>query len=270
MTGKKLPNVLDTQARQTEMKQVCTHKLYDKVPLTESYEVTGEGAGGTKWLESDKGYDEDYNIRARLVAQKYSKGKSESIFASIGPWEAKTMLLSLAVKEGVGYGPGWHYKIDCINIKRAYFYAPANRNVYIQLPMDDAEEGMCGKSREAMYGTRDASLIWEEEYVRFMESVGFTEAIRLSSPSLFYLSGKDMRAVVYGDDFIILGAEHKLDWFKSPIKEVHEIDFKARLGPDDGDTKVVRLLNRIVIINNEWKYDVFFYGGGSMARGDDR
>lgn len=100
-----------------------------------------------------------------------------------------------------------------------------------------------------MYGTRDASLNWEEEYVRFMKSVGFING--KSSPCLFYHPGKDLRVVVYGDDFTILGAEHHLDWFKNQIKEVYEIDFKARLGPDVGDTKVVRLLNRII----EWKHD---------------
>lgn len=136
-----------------------------------------------------------------------------------------------------------------IDIKRAYFYVPAKRNIYIKLPMEDFEEGMCGKLRKSMYGTRDASLNWAEEYVRFMESVGFTRG--KSSPCLFYHAGEDLRAVVYVDDFTILGAEHNSDWLKNQIKEVYVIDFEARLGPDDGDAKVVRLLNRII----EWKHD---------------
>lgn len=68
---------------------------------------------------------------------------------------------------------------------------------------------------------------------------------------MFYHPGKDLRAVVYGDDFTRLGAEHHLDWFKNEIKQVCEIDIKPRLGPDEGDTKTVRLLNRI----SEWKHD---------------
>jgi len=35
------------------------------------------------------------------------------------------------------------------------------------------------------------------------------------------------------------------------FKKVYGIDFEARLGPDDGDTEVARLLNRII----EWKHD---------------
>lgn len=100
-----------------------------------------------------------------------------------------------------------------------------------------------------MYGTRDASLNCEEEYVRFMESMGFIRG--LSSPCLLYHPGKDLRVVVYGDGFTISGAEHHVDWFKNEIKRVHEIDFKAWLVPDEGYTITVRLLNRSI----EWKHD---------------
>jgi len=68
---------------------------------------------------------------------------------------------------------------------------------------------------------------------------------------LFNHPGNDLRVVVYGDDFTILGSEHPLDWFKNEIKRVYEMDFKARVGPDEGDTKMVRLLNRTI----EWEHD---------------
>jgi len=106
-----------------------------------------------------------------------------------------------------------------------------------------------GEINDIMYGTRDASLNWEEEYIRFMESMGFIKG--LLSPCLFYHPGKDSRVVVYGGDFTILGFEHHTDWFKDEIKRVYEIDFKARLGPNEGDTKMIRLLNRII----EWKHN---------------
>jgi len=99
------------------------------------------------------------------------------MFAAMPPWEAKKLLLSLAVTEGIGYGPGWNYKIGFIDSKRAYFYAPAKRNAYIKFPMEDFEEGMCGERRKSMYGTRDASLNWEGEYVRFIGSVGFKRGV---------------------------------------------------------------------------------------------
>lgn len=67
-----------------------------------------------------------------------------------------------------------------------------------------------------------------------------------------YHAGKDLRAVVYGGDFTILGSEHNSDWFKNESKSFYEFDVNARLGLDEGDTEVVvRLLNRII----EWKHD---------------
>ena len=155
---------------------------------------------------------ENFNIRARLVAQEFTRGNLEAIFAATTPLEANKALLSLAVTEGIGYCDGWHYKLDFIDIKRAYFYAPSKTNVYIKLPYEDRAEGLCGKLNKSMYGTRDASLNWENEYIRFMESIGFI--CGLSSPCLFYHPGKDIRAVVYGDDFMLLGSEDYLDWFK--------------------------------------------------------
>ena len=161
----------------------------------------------------NKGDEDDYNIRARLVVQEFSKGKLCTIFAATPPLEAKKAFLSLAVTEGIEYGEGWHYKLGCIDIKRAYFYAPAKRDVYIKLPLEDLTEGYCGKLNKSMYGIGDASLNWENEYIRFMTSVGFVRG--LSSPCLFYHPGKYVRAVVYGDDFTMLGAEEQFVGFAS-------------------------------------------------------
>jgi len=246
ISGKHLPKDETIKAREKEMAEVYAHKIYTKVPIKECHDVTGEEPIGTKWLEVNKGDEDEYNIRARLVAQEFSKGKLSTIFAATPPLEAKQALLSVAVTEGIGYGEGWYYKLDFIDIKRACFYAPAKRDVYIKLPLEDLTEGYCGKLNKSMYGTRDASLNWENEYIRFMTSIGFIRG--LSSPCLFYHPGKDIRAVVYGDDFTLLGAEEQLNWFKTEIQLTWAIDFKARLGPELTDQKSIRLLNRIV----EW------------------
>jgi len=100
-----------------------------------------------------------------------------------------------------------------------------------------------------MYGTRDASLQWEDEYVRFMTKVGFMRG--LSSPCQCNHPGTDFRAAVYREDFMLFGAEYHLDWYKQQIMEVYELDLKARLRPQEGDTKTVRVLNIFL----EWKHD---------------
>ena len=191
------------------------------MPLKECWDETGQDPVGTKWLETNKGDEENLNIRARLVAQEFASKQLKTIFAATPPWEAKKALLSMAVTEGIGWGAGWCHKIDFIDVKRAYFYAPVKRNVYVKLPPEDAFEGYCGKLNESMHGTRDASLNWEVEYIRFMESSGFKKG--LSSPCLFHNKSRDIRAVIYGDDFTRLGSEDALNWFKAQIETVYEL-----------------------------------------------
>ena len=43
--------------------------------------------------------------------------------------------------EGIGYGDGWCHKLDFIDIKRAYFYTPVKRSVYIAIPKEDFVDG---------------------------------------------------------------------------------------------------------------------------------
>jgi len=49
----------------------------------------------------------------------------------------------------------------------------------------------------------------------------------------------------------LLGGEEALDWFRERIQDKFEVKFRGRLGPDNGDDKAVRILNRIVTWTNE-------------------
>ena len=65
--------------------------------------------------------------------------------------------------EGIGWKDGSpsKMKMDFIDVRRAYFHAEALRDVYIELPEEDSEEGMCGKLLKSLYGTRDAAQNWD-------------------------------------------------------------------------------------------------------------
>ena len=102
-------------------------------------------------------------------------------------------------------------KFDFIDIRKAYFNAPARRAVYVELPTEIAEPGTCGRLFKPLYGARDAAQNWEVEYSRFMESIGFTRGT--STPCSFHNQEKELRVVVHGDDFTVLGWEHQLNWF---------------------------------------------------------
>ena len=183
------------------------------------------------------------------MAKEIKVDKREDLFAATPPLEAKKMLFSWAVTEGIGFKKGHRkegMKLDFIYVRRAYFHANAQREVYVQLPEEDYEEGMCVMLVKAMYGTRDAAQNWEVAYIEFMESAGFVKGI--ASPCVFYNSQRNIRSVIHGDDFTMLGSEEDLDWFRVKIEERFEVKIRGRLGPSEGDGKSIRILNRVV----EW------------------
>ena len=202
-----------------------------------------------RWGDINKGDDKNPKYRSRLVAKEIKIDKRDDLFAATPPLEAKKLLLSLALTEGFGFdsrGNNRPLKLDFIDVRRAFFHAPCRREVYVELPAEDAEEGMCGRLNMAMYGTRDAPQNWEFEYAEFMEKNGFKKG--KATPCLFYHEPRNLRVVVYGDDFTVLGPEEELDWFRKQMVKRYEVEFKARLGGTAQDDKAVFLLNRPI----EW------------------
>jgi hypothetical protein len=249
ITGEQLERKLADTARGEEMTEVRKHKLYKKVPISKCYEVTGKAPVKTKWIDINKGDRARPEYRSRLVAMEIATGKRDDLFAATPPLEAIKVLLSLAVTEGVGFHPGNRkggMKLDFIDVRRAYFHAKARRSVFVELPKEDEEPGMCGELLQSMYGTRDAAQNWEREYHEMAESLGFTRGT--ASPCTFHHPDRDLRMVVHGDDFTILGWKGDLDWLRAQISKRWEVKYRGRLGPDDEDDKQTRLLNRVI----EW------------------
>ena len=194
--------------------------VYTVVPEAECWEVTGRGPIGTKWVDVNKGDKVNPEYRSRLVAKEIKTDKRNDLFAATPPLEGKKLLFSLSVTEGIGHDKRNRkggMKLDFIDIRRAFFHARANRPVYVKLPDEEYQPGMCGRLNKAMYGTRDAAQNWEIAYAEFMEEIGFTRGI--VSPCVFWHPERELRVVVHGDDFTILGWEWELDCFKTRINE---------------------------------------------------
>lgn len=109
-----------------------------------------------------------------------------------------------------------------------------------------------------MYGTRDAAQNWGMEYIELMKDAGFERG--KSNPCVFRRLVREIRCVVHGDDFGALGWKRQLDWFWNAIKKKLECKHRARLGPEQGDQKSLRILSRIV----EWDHR------GIQHEGDQR
>ena len=77
---------------------------------------------------------------------------------------------------------------------------------------------MCAKLKRNQYGTRDAGQNFELFVHDSVEDMGFKTG--LWSPCVLYHEQRDMRAHVYGDNFVILGAPAALDWFHAELQKV--------------------------------------------------
>ncbi len=136
ITGQPLPPDLCKKARATEaLRRTC------KPPIT------------FRWVEVNKGDDVNPKIRSRLVAREIRMKGEELIFAPTPPLESLRMVLSHATtqfpnektKVWDGESPD-RQMIYFMDISRAYFNAKVDESdpVYVDLPPELAQSGMCG------------------------------------------------------------------------------------------------------------------------------
>ena len=162
LTGDKLDPMLMSQARREDIKYFRSMGVYEKVKVDESRSVTGKGPIAVRWVDINKGDSRVPNYRSRLVAEEFNTGVNHDLYAATPPSECLRLMLSI-LASGRKSGASLMYA----DVSRAYFYAPAERPVYVQLPIEDqlpGDEGKCGRLKMSMYGTRDAALNWSKEY----------------------------------------------------------------------------------------------------------
>ena len=136
------------------------------------------------------------------------------------------------------------------DVSRAYFCAPARRQVFVELPDEDNTTGdkMVGELNFSMYGTRDAAQNWGEECAATMKKLGFQRGT--ASPCTFSHHYRRLRCYIHGDDFVTVGMDEHLKWMKAQLEKQYELK-KQVLGPDEGDLKQVRVLNRVLTWSDE-------------------
>ena len=134
-----------------------------------------------------------------------------------------------------------------IDVKRAYFYAPATRPLFIHIPKEDREEGdekMVAKLNLSLYGTRDAAMNLAAVYTELLISIGYIKGE--SCPCNFHHPSRGLATTVHGDEFTSTGSTKHFLWFKAQFEARFEITAKI-LGPELGQEHEVRVLNRVLI-----------------------
>ena len=104
-------------------------------------------------MRINKGDKVNRHYRSRQVTKELKFDKRLDLVAVTRPLEAKKALFSAAVTEGIGYKKGdWQsgMKIDFIDISRVFFQAEAIKEVDVELPAEDSEQGMCGRLEKSV------------------------------------------------------------------------------------------------------------------------
>ena len=104
--------------------------MWRKVPRTEALRLQGKAPITVKWIDVNKGDDDNPNYRSRLVAREVRKPWEASIFAPTPPLEALRTIISLAATEIKGVvthdrrpNSIRRTQVSVVDISRAYFNA---------------------------------------------------------------------------------------------------------------------------------------------------
>jgi len=245
VSGKPIDPVLIKRARQEEMIGFKDFEVYEYV-LRKTAERDPEGKFvGTRWVDVNKGTEQTPEVRSRLVGQEFAKGEvRDDLFAATPPLVASRLLLSNLASRGRG-GPGVH-RAMLLDVKKAFLYGMLKRTVYIELPEEDkmSETGQyVGKLKKAMYGLRDAPLVWQGEVRNAMIELGFQPVV--STPCLYYNSLTGVRVLAHVDDFLCTGPKVELKKLLESLGKRYTMKAKM-LGPDKGEESTGKFLGRTI------------------------
>jgi len=106
LTGQPLDPRLVKIARSLEMEYFRGKDVYTKRPRAEAIKRTGRPPIGVRWVDVNKGDDEDPNYRSRLVAKQFKRKGDDNIFAPTPPLEALRAIWMLAATPSI-WAPTW-------------------------------------------------------------------------------------------------------------------------------------------------------------------
>ena len=169
-SGAALDAELVKKARAEELQWLKGEKVYTRVPASEAQGPLLK----IKWIDINKGDNDSPKVRSRLVAKEIRKAKApdqqllpNETFSSTPPTETVFALLSLFMTRKRGEVN--KKKIASWGISRAHFMGKAARDIWMELPEEDKVHNddivpMVGKLERSMYGTMDASKIFQEDW----------------------------------------------------------------------------------------------------------
>jgi len=217
-------------ARKLEISYAENEPVWEKIPRRLAKE-RGWKIVRSRWIDINKGDDLHPNYRSRMVGKEFNDSVLDGLFAATPPLEALRLLLSWAATAGSAHPGGtaqgpMQKSLLIADVSRAFFEAPAKRDLCVELPEEalaagESTQDTVGKLLASLYGTRDASMNWQEEVAKCMTSWGFRTC--QFNPCLYMHQGRAMMCLVHGDDFVCVGSSVNLNWLKARLSDRFEI-----------------------------------------------
>ena len=117
-------------ARRLEIDFFKKMGVYSKVPRSIARDKNAKVIT-TRWIDTNKGDKTNTDYRSRLVGREIKKDTRLDLFAATPPLETMKLLISKCARGQGGRDP---MRMAVIDIKRAYLYAAARREVSIGNP----------------------------------------------------------------------------------------------------------------------------------------
>ena len=235
------------EARGEELEFMQGIGVWEESTREECWASTGKLPVTTKWVDVDKGRNGEVKVRSRLVARDFRvKGDDRQfeVFAAMPPIEAKRLLFRMAMMDGSVGGDKRRgaVKLMFVDIKKAHLNGKLTEDEYAYVQLPPEAGGGVGRLRRWFYGMRPAASAWEEDYSKNLESIGFKRG--KSASTTFFHAETGVRLVVWGDDFTFMGRGEDIKMMRNHLDQWYETTSRRTLGPEPGDYKEVRILNR--------------------------
>ena len=173
-------------------------------------------------MDTDKEQPGKTNVRSRWVAKEYKTQAGPELYASTPPLDALRV-----VSSEIATGERGGKVVAFVDVRRAYFYVPSRRKVFVELPPEDYNAGdhMCGLLQYSLYSTRDAAQNWEEELASTLSDLKLTRGTACPCVWQGCIKGEHIVATVHGDDVTIGGERSVVEFL---IKKVRDQEASGR------------------------------------------
>lgn len=175
----------------------------------------------SKWVFKIKRGTDDVRFKARLVARGFLQREGidyKETFSPVARYDSVRMLFALAAHKNL--------KLRKFDVTTAFLNGHLEEVLYMKQPEGyDDGSGKVLRLKKSLYGLKQASKSWNDEFVRALKTYGFEPT--KADPCVFVLKEKDgsfIVVVLYVDDGAIGGTnEEKIDKFLNYLGQKFEI-----------------------------------------------